>query len=74
MKDFISDFIYMCSAQNTKSRATYLMIAGIMVALLVITVIAIITLVTKGANPLSIISMIVAPLLLIAIIIWLWKS
>lgn len=78
MKEFFEEFFYMCSANNTKSRGTYLMLAAILVLLPIVFIAGVIAeIVYIGAGNFQIMPAILAVLALvgeIALIVWLKKS
>ena len=78
MKEFMEEFLYMCSSSNTKSRGFYLFLAATLVILLIGSIVSLILLIVNIAkgffNPLFLVLTIVMIAILIGIIIWLKKS
>lgn len=78
MRDFIDELKYMCSASNTKSRGTYIMIAGLLILLPILAVVGVIVAIVRhavvAALAVGIVTAVVALAIWIALIIWLKKS
>lgn len=78
MKDFFEELKYMCSASNTKSRGTYIMIVVTLIALLIAFVAGIVAeIVYISASNFQILPLLISVIALIveiALIVWLKKS
>ena len=78
MRDFISDLLYMCSADNTKSRGLYLFITAALCFMLIGIIGGIIGIVYTaahhGAIAMPLILTIVILVIFVAVIVWLKKS
>lgn len=78
MKEFFEELMYMCSANNTKSRGLYIFIVVAMAALLIgsvaMLVLLIINLVKGYFNLLFLVLFLVAVGILVGLIVWLKKS
>ena len=79
MREFIEDFMYMCSASNTKSRGFYIFVAvGLCILLLgmIANLILIIANIVKGfgVSPINVILFIVCIGLFAGTIFWIAKN
>ena len=78
MKEFFEELKYMCSASNTKSRGTYIMVVVTLIALLIAFVAGIVAeIVYISASNFQILPLLISVIALaveIALIVWLKKS
>lgn len=78
MKDFIDDLMYMCSADNTKSRGLYIFIVialiGMLIGVIAGVIGIVITAIHGGAILKSVILTIAIAVIFIGTIVWLKKS
>ena len=78
MKEFFEELKYMCSASNTKSRGTYIMVVITLIALLIAFVAGIVAeIVYISASNFQILPLLISVIALvveIALIVWLKKS
>lgn len=78
MKEFFEELKYMCSASNTKSRGTYIMVVVTLIALLIAFVAGIVAeIVYISAHNFQILPLaisVVALVIEVALVIWLKKS
>ena len=78
MKEFFEELKYMCSASNTKSRGTYIMVVVTLIALLIAFVAGIVAaIVYISAHNFQILPLAISVVALaveVALVIWLKKS